>query len=154
MHAAAFPTAAEARLVDALRAAGRLSVSLVAEAAGQIVGHIGFSPVTVAGAAGGLGLAPVAVLPTFQRRGIGGKVIVEGLAECARIGAGFVVVLGEPSYYQRFGLMPAAGWGLFDEYGGGAAFQAIELRAGAIPPGSGLVRYAPEFALATESPGT
>ncbi len=152
VHAAAFATPAEARIVDALRAAGRLAVSLVAETDGRIVGHIAFSPVTVAGAADGLGLGPVAVLPAFQRRGIGSTLISEGLAECARIGVGFVVVLGEPAYYGRFGFMPAAGWGLFDEYNGGAAFQAVEPRPGAIPLRAGLVRYAPEFALEMEAP--
>ncbi|MCK6455296.1 MAG: N-acetyltransferase [Phycisphaerae bacterium] len=149
----AFPTAAEAGLVDALRAAGRLTVSLVAETADQVVGHVAFSPVSLAAPTHALGLAPVAVLPGYQRRGIGGKLIVEGLAACARIGAGFVVVLGEPAYYKRFGFAPAADWHMVDEYGGHAAFQAIELRAGAIPRGAGLVRYAPEFALVTGGSG-
>ena len=57
------------------------------------------------------------------------------------------MVLGEPAYYGRFGFTAAAAWGLRDEYGGGSAFQAVELRAGAIPRGAGLVRYAPEFAV-------
>jgi putative acetyltransferase len=57
-----------------------------------------------------------------------------------------VVVLGGPAYYRRFGFTAAAGWGLADEYGGGDAFQVLEIRAGAIPRGAGLVRYAPEFA--------
>ena len=57
------------------------------------------------------------------------------------------MVLGEPAYYARFGFMAASHWQLHDEYAGGAAFQALERRPGAIPPGGGLVRYAPEFAL-------
>jgi putative acetyltransferase len=55
-------------------------------------------------------------------------------------------VLGEPAYYARFGFRPAAEFGLTDEYGGGQAFQAVELAAGGLPAGAGLVRYAPEFA--------
>jgi putative acetyltransferase len=147
VHSAAFPTVLEAQLVDALRAAGRLTVSLVAEEGGRIVGHVAFSPVTIAAAADGLGLGPVAVLPEFQRRGIGGGLITCGLAAAERLGTGFVVVLGEPAYYGRFGFRPAAEWELRDEYGGGPAFQAMELRPGALAHISGLVCYAPEFAL-------
>lgn len=142
--AACFPSDAEARLIDALRAAGRLSLSLVAEDAGGILGHIGFSPMT--GLAGGLGLAPLAVHAAHRRRGIGARLTREGLAGCARLGARFVVVLGDPAYYGRFGFMPASRWGLIGEYGGGDAFQALELIPGAITPGTGLIRYAPEFA--------
>jgi len=147
VHEAAFPTTLEGRLVDALRDAGRLTVSLVAERDREVVGHVAFSPVTLDGAPGvtdGVGLAPVAVLPAHQRRGVGAQLVREGLAACAA--AGFVVVLGDPAYYGRFGFAPASRWGLRDEYGGGEAFQALELRSGGIPAGAGLVRYAPEFA--------
>jgi len=65
-----------------------------------------------------------------------------------------VVVLGDPAYYGRFGFLPASGWGLGDEYGGGAAFQALELRAGSIPTAGALVRYAPEFAALTSEEST
>ena len=147
VHELAFPGPAEARLVDALRAAGRLPISLVAEDCGVIVGHIAFSPVALAEAPDGAGLAPVAVVPLSQRRGVGGSLVREGLESCRRAGFGFVVVLGAPEYYSRFGFASASGWGLTDEYGGGPAFQALELRHGAIPFGAGLVRYAPEFAL-------
>ena len=147
VHDAAFGGEAEGRLVDALRAAGKLVVSLVAERDGEVVGHIGFSPVTSAAAARGFGLAPLAVRPDVQRLGIGGRLVVEGLAAAARWGGEFVVVLGDPHYYARFGFGPAAPRGLADEFRGGDAFQVIELRKGAIPPGVGLVRYAPEFSL-------
>ena len=77
-----------------------------------------------------------------------------GLEACERLDFGFVVVLGEPTYYSRFGFLPAGGWGLSDEYGGEDAFQALELRPNSIPDGGGLVRYAPEFALVDgEGPG-
>ncbi len=151
VHAAAFPTAAEALLVEALRAAGRLAVSLVAERDGAVIGHVAFSPVTVDGAADGLGLAPLAVLPARQRQGVGGRLVAAGLTAAANAGAGFVVVLGEPHYYARFGFGPAVVWGLSDDYGGGAAFQVVELRAGAIPRGAGRVAYCDEFQLLGES---
>lgn len=145
--AAAFPTPAEAKLVEALRAAGRLSVSLMAEEDGELVGHVALSPVTVGGEIRGLGLAPVAVRPDRQGRGVGKKLITEALAAARSAGAAFVVVLGEPEYYSRFGFLPASGWKLSDEYGGGEAFQAIELTPGVIPASGGVVKYAPEFAV-------
>ncbi|AMV36471.1 GNAT family N-acetyltransferase [Planctomyces sp. SH-PL62] len=144
--AAAFPTEAEARLVDLLREAGRLSVSLVAEVDGEVVGHVAFSPVTVGPGVIGAGLAPLAVRSANRGRGVGGMLIGEGLAACCTAGFGWAVVLGEPRYYARFGFRPAPGVGLADEYGGGDAFQVAELVPGALPVGAGLVRYAPEFA--------
>jgi len=146
VHVAAFPTDVEARLVDALRVAGRLDVSLVAEDGGRVVGHIAFSPVTVGEATCGLGLAPVAVVPVAQRQGIGGLLVRHGLAAAARVGAGFVVVLGHVEYYPRFGFRRASEVGLGNEYGADEAFMVVELRPGALPAAGGLVRYAPEFA--------
>jgi putative acetyltransferase len=143
VHATSFPSADEAELVDALRAAGHLTLSLVAVEQSQVVGHVAFSPVSVPDGPDGLGLAPVAVLPAFRRRGIAAQLIRAALAECAEAGCGFVVVLGDPSYYGRFGFAPASTFGLYDEYQGGEAFQALELRPGAIP--RGVVRYAPAF---------
>ena len=101
--ASAFPTEAEARLVDMLRANGKAIVSLVAEQEGQIVGHILFSPVSISPLSKpltGLGLAPVAVAPSYQKRGIGSTLIREGLRLCQ---CDYVVVLGNPEYYSRFG---------------------------------------------------
>ncbi len=146
VNAHSFPTDAEARLVDALREAGRLSVSLVAVVEGEVVGHVAFSPVSLAGASDGIGLAPLAVLSAHRRRGIGEELVREGLAACKQAGCGFVVVLGDPAYYGRFGFEPASRWELCDEYGGGEAFQALESRPASIPRAGGLVRYAPEFA--------
>jgi putative acetyltransferase len=143
---AAFPTAAEARLVELLRASGHLWVSLVAEVDGQIVGHIAFSPVGIDRMAGGVGLAPIAVLPDHQRQGIGGRLIREGLAACERAGSSFVVVLGSPEYYPRFGFTRADRRRLGNEYGADEAFMALELRNGSIPANGGMVRYGPEFA--------
>lgn len=145
VHVESFPTSAEGQLVDALRAAGHLSISLVGVEENGVIGHVAFSPVTISRVVDGFGLAPVAVRPEFRRRGIAERLIRIGLTECKRMDRGFVVVLGDPKYYRRFGFSPAARWGLKDEYGGGEAFQAIELRAGSIPSGGGVVRYVSEF---------
>jgi putative acetyltransferase len=84
-------------------------------------------------------------VPEYRRRGIAADLVRTGLARCRQANRGFVVVLGEPEYYSRFGFTAASGWGLHDEFGGAHAFQALELRSGSIPTGGGLVRYAPEF---------
>ena len=146
VHAVSFTTEAEAKLVDLLRAAGRLSVSLVAEEDDEVIGHVGFSPVTVASGEVGAGLALVAVLPGQRNRGIAALLIEAGLEQCRSAGFRWAVVLGEPGYYARFGFGPALEFGLSDEYGGGSAFQAMELIPGGLPEGAGLVRFAPEFA--------
>lgn len=145
IHASSFPTDAEARLVDLLRDASRLAVSLVAEEGGELVAHVAFSPVTAGNAKPGAGLAPVAVLESHRRRGVADNLIRAGLALCRRE-YGWSVVLGEPKYYSRFGYRPAREFGLKDEYGGGDAFQALALNPGGIPKNAGLVKYAPEFA--------
>jgi len=96
----------ESLLVDALRDCGALSVSLVAEFKGQVVGHVAFSPVTVDGrSCAWFGLAPLAVLPFCQRRGIGSRLVDNGLESLRAIGAKGCVVLGEPDYYGRFGFV-------------------------------------------------
>jgi putative acetyltransferase len=146
VHAGSFPTEGEARLVDRLRAAQRLIVSLVAEVEGEIVGHIAFSTVTTASGAVGAGLAPIAVSAPHRRRGIAAELVRAGLQACLELGYGWAVVLGEPDYYSRFGFRPAGEFGLQDEYGGGSAFQAIEWIPGALPMNAGRVKYAPEFA--------
>jgi len=151
--ASAFPTAAEARLVDDLRRDGDLRVSLVAvddDVQGddaRIVGHVAFSPVGIANRNNnhGIGLAPVAVLDAYRRRGIGAQLIQAGLAACREGNYAYAVVLGNPAYYSRFGFEPASTFGLADEYGGGDAFQVMALARGGIPHGGGLVRYAAAF---------
>ncbi|TCM18974.1 putative acetyltransferase [Novosphingobium sp. PhB165] len=132
----------EAAIVDALRASGMLSVSLVAEEDGLIVGHVAFSPVTMDGTdLGWFGLGPVAVSPDHQRRGIGARLIEAGLARLRDAGAQGCVVLGDPAYYARFGfeIDPALVYpGVPAEY-----FQRLVL-AGAAP--TGKVAYHPSFA--------
>jgi putative acetyltransferase len=91
-------------IVRALRDAGQLSVSLVAEHDGVIVGHVAISPVTVSdGATNWFGLGPVSVAPPHQGRGIGSRLVTQALTELRLRGAAGCVVLGEPGYYGRFG---------------------------------------------------
>jgi putative acetyltransferase len=148
LHEAAFPTAAEAVLVDALRAAGRLSISLVAVDGVTVVGHVALSPVEIVGALApsGAGLGPLAVAAAHRRRGIGGALVREAIARGARHGIGFVVVLGEPRYYTRFGFGRASDRDLGNEYGATDEFMVLELAPGSLPAAGGLVRYAVEFA--------
>lgn len=140
-HKAAFPTDTEARLVDAIRANGNDRVSLVAEAQGRIVGHVLFSPVEVEGSEG-IGLAPVAVMPGFQRQGIGAALVKAGIAACRELGVRFIVVLGAPRYYRRFGFRPTH---LGNEYSAGEAFMALDLEPHATAALHGVVRYGREF---------
>src|SRR5262249_61038237 len=120
--------------------------SPVGEASGDLVGAVALRPVSAGGGSEGLGLAALAVAVGCRRRGVGGALVRAALDAGRRAGFGFVVVLGEPAYYERFGFTAARGWGLLDDYGGGDAFQALELRPGAVPRGAGLVRFAEEFA--------
>ena len=91
-------------LVEELRKAGALELSLVAELNDDIVGHIAFSPVTINDQSQHwYGLAPVAVLPQFQNKGIGSRLIKEGIEQIKAKGAKGCVLVGEPEYYKRFG---------------------------------------------------
>jgi putative acetyltransferase len=149
VNVAAFETPAEADLVDALRAQARPLVSLVAEEAGAIVGHILFSPVTLPGhpALALTGLAPMAVAPARQRAGIGSALVRAGLDACRRLPADAVVVLGHPGYYPRFGFAPGVRSGLGCEYDvPAAAFMVLELRPGALRGATGTVQYHAAFA--------
>lgn len=97
-------TQTEATIVDALRNAGALTVSIVAVTDGEVVGHVAFSPVAIDGQdRRWYGLGPVSVRPDRQKEGVGGKLIREGLARLAQAGARGCVVLGDPDYYKRFG---------------------------------------------------
>jgi putative acetyltransferase len=145
----AFGRSDEAALVDALRAASDPQISLVAVADGQVVGHIFFSPVTIESEEStptALGLGPMAVLPAYQRQGVGSRLVREGLRECRRIGYDVVVVLGHPEYYPRFGFIPASRHGLRSEYPvPDEVFMVAELEPGALKGRHGLVKYRHEF---------
>jgi putative acetyltransferase len=91
-------------IINALRAANDLSLSLVAEVDGKVIGHIAFSPVTFSdGSQNWYGVGPVSVLPEFQRKGTGKSLINEGLALLKALGAQGCVLVGDPQYYERFG---------------------------------------------------
>lgn len=144
----AFAGTSEADLVDLLRRDAKPFVSLVAEEEGRIVGHICFSPVTIENteSPGAIGLAPLAVVPDLQNRGIGSQLVRAGLEECRRQRHTLVVVLGHPDYYPRFGFVPAHTVGLSCEYDVPANhFMALCLD-GTIDR-IGLVRYHPAFGL-------
>lgn len=97
-------------IVQALRAAGALAVSLVAEREGRVVGHIAFSPVTLSdGTRNWYGLGPVSVLPAYQRQGIGAALVREGLSRLKTLGADGCCLVGHPAYYVRFGFRNPVG---------------------------------------------
>lgn len=99
-----FSDGEEAELIDRLRAEGDLTLSLVAEDAERIVGHIAFSPVTISdGSRGWYGLGPVSVWPGLHGQGIGGAMIRRGVADMQASGTKGIVLLGDPNYYARFG---------------------------------------------------
>lgn len=131
----------EGAIVDALRAAGALALSLVAERDGEIIGHVAFSPVLIDGQdIGWLGLGPVSVSPGLQRGGVGTALIEEGLRLLKRRGASGCVVLGDPNYYRRFGFSSDHGLRYGDiprEY-----FQSMVLAG---DPARGEVAYHPGF---------
>lgn len=150
INTAAFEREGEARLVRALRELpGAISLVAVDEE-GTIVGHIAFSRVTVDGrkfAAPPLGLGPMSVLPERQNQGIGTDLVRAGLEQCRAAGAPFVVVLGHPDYYPRFGFVPASRYGLRCEWDvPDEVFLAQPLVEGALADAGGLVRYARQFA--------
>lgn len=133
----------EGAIIDGLRAAGTLSLSLVAVDGDQIIGHVAFSPVAINGRDHGwFGLGPVSVSPGLQGVGTGGRLIRDGLARLRTDGANGCVVLGDPGYYRRFGFAadPALTFeGVPPEY-----FMALSLNGSAA---SGLVTYQPAFYL-------
>jgi putative acetyltransferase len=91
-------------IIKALRKAGVLTISLVAEIDGAIVGHIAFSPITISdGTAGWFGLGPISVLPKYHRQGIGTALMNAGLAELKKLGAKGCALVGHPDFYKRFG---------------------------------------------------
>jgi predicted N-acetyltransferase YhbS len=102
--AAAHSSHTEERIVEALRNAGKLTVSAVATQHDEVVGHVAASPITIAGTqCSWYGLGPVSVLPSHQRRGIGSALVMDALLTLASSGAAGCVVLGDPAFYERFG---------------------------------------------------
>ena len=150
VHTAAFGQRNEADLIDALRQNNALTIALVAILDGRLIGHIAFSPVTITSSTAtieALGLGPMAVLPAYQRRGIGSQLVEAGLTACHDTPYGVVVVLGHPHYYPQFGFVPAKPLGIVWEHDApDEAFLVQELREGALTQTKGVVKYRPEFA--------
>ena len=150
----AFGQLLEADLVDRLRRNCKDLLSLVAVAGNEIVGHILFSSVTVEGeetTAEGMALAPMAVLPEYQRQGIGSKLVRAGIARLVSSNCAFVIVLGHADYYPRFGFEPAHSYGVRCEWEvPDDAFMILVLNESVMQGISGVARYRPEFAEAVE----
>ena len=148
VNEAAFETGAEAALVDALRENGKFTLSLVACIEGEVVGHILFTDIEMepGGAAPRiLGLAPMAVRPEWQGRGIGSALVRRGLEDCLELGYRGIVVLGHPAFYPRFGFTPASRHGITCIYEApDEAFMAVALGGADLPKGRAL--YQPDFA--------
>jgi putative acetyltransferase len=131
----------EQSIVDALRKAGKLTISLVADAKGTVVGHVAVSPVSISdGATGWYGLGPISVAPEYQRRGVGSHLMREALRVLREQGAAGCVLLGEPAYYSRFGFQVDPNLslpGVPPEYFQAASFEAARPR--------GIVSYHAAF---------
>jgi putative acetyltransferase len=150
----AFGQTAEADLVDELRETCPEGVSLVAVEGDRIVGYILFTPAVIENeekVVRGMGLAPLAVLPEFQGQGIGSKLVEAGLEEMRQAKQPFVIVLGHPEYYPRFGVTRASGYGVVSEYENvpEEAFMILVFDEVALEGISGVGKYRAEFAAAT-----
>ena len=145
VHRQAFNQQQEGRIVDALREHGGDLLSLVGVVNGVVVAHIMFSPLSV-GPAIGAGLGPMAVLPQYQRQGIGTELVQQGLARLRESHCPFVVVIGHPDFYPRFGFEQAAGYGLTCEWDVPAeAFMVAVLKPAVTSELAGLAKYRSEF---------
>jgi putative acetyltransferase len=150
----AFGQPTEANIVDTLRAACLDAISLVAVSSDQVVGHIFFTPVTIQSemeAIQGMGLAPMAVVPECQRQGIGSRLVEAGLEILRQQACPFVIVLGHPEYYPRFGFVPASEHDLTCQWEGvpDDAFMVLILDEASMAGVSGVARYRDEFDEAT-----
>ena len=145
----AFGQKEEGELIEKLRHRGVLTLSLVAVEDSGVVGHIAFSPAKVESEYSSfevIALAPMAILPAYQRKGIGSQLVLSGLKECRRLGHEIIVVLGHPDYYLRFGFIPAKPKGIDCEFEvPDEAWMILELRYNALAGRQGAVRFQPEF---------
>ncbi len=149
VHERAFNGSLEANIVDAIVANGRYALSLVAVRGTTVVAHILFSEARVeheGAVERGMGLAPMSVDPSCQREGIGSCLVRDGLDRLDAAACPFVVVVGHPQYYPRFGFEPASRFGVRPQWDGipDEAFF-IRVRSGGPVPGAGVARYVPEF---------
>ena len=146
----AFGQPAEAIIVDKLRKNCPGLLSLVALDGDEVVGHILFSPAKIEGSTKtieGMGLAPMAVLPERQRQGIGTLLVDRGIEMLRSRSCPFIIVLGHPEYYPRFGFERASLWGIRSQWEGvpDEAFMILVLQRAAMKGLSGVARYRDEF---------
>ncbi len=149
VNEAAFERHEEAKLVNLLRDKVAGCLSLVALESDEVVGHIMFSPVCIDGVTGKLfyGLAPMAVLPSYQNKGIGSSLVEAGLDECRKLGGAGVFVLGHPNYYPRFGFTSSSQFNIKSEYDVPEdVFMALELQTDSLDKLNGIVKYNEVFA--------
>lgn len=149
LNAQAFGGSDESHLIDQLRDQGYGLLSLVAVEGDIIVGHIFFSRLhieTHSGHRPGVSLAPMAVSPSAQRKGIGSQLVQAGLEELKQQGESIVIVLGHSEFYPRFGFSCELAIPLLSQFSG-EHWMAIELKPGALDNVQGCVRYAPPFGL-------
>jgi putative acetyltransferase len=151
INISAFQGEDEAKLIKAIRGSDYFipELSLVAVKDDRIVGHILFSPITVESSGksvNALALAPMAVVPEYQNKGVGTELVKHGLAACNKLGYTIVIVVGHPEYYPRFGFKPATEYDLEAPFEvPDDAFLALELLPGALKNVRGRVKYSPAF---------
>lgn len=148
VNRAAFTGAAEAQVVNDLRANGSLLLSMVACEGDQIIGHIAYSRgVIVSGEEKilSVGLGPMAVLPEYQSKGIGSTLIAASLYTLKEMGEAHVFVLGHIWFYPRFGFVPAENYGIGSVYNAGEHFMAQELVPGSLEGIHGIFLYDAAF---------
>jgi len=147
----AFEQPDESQLIDALRREQAVTLSLVALADDEVVGHVMFSPGCIAGETchvDAVALGPMAVLPSHQHQGIGAMLVREGLQQIRGRAHRIVFVLGHPTYYPRFGFHRANMFGIRWEHDAPAdAFMIMELHPGALKGVKGVAKYHPAFEL-------
>jgi putative acetyltransferase len=156
INEAAFGGREEADIVDKVRALPSTKLSLVAvDDDGQLLGHILFSPATLSGDKGqleGMALAPMAVLPEHQNRGIGSQLVKAGIEMLRAEACPFIIVLGHAHYYPRFGFERASQHNIRSQWAGvpDDAFMILVLEADKLPPQGGVARYCSAFDDAVE----
>jgi putative acetyltransferase len=142
----AFGQDQEGNIVDALRTNGAALLSLVATVNGQVAGHIMYSPLTIGENVNGVALGPMAVVPAYQRQGIGTKLVEAGNRKIKDAGYPFIVVVGHAEYYPRFGFRPASEYGIKCEWDvPDDVFMVLILDQPKMQGVSGLARYRHEF---------
>ncbi|MCG7994507.1 MAG: N-acetyltransferase [Candidatus Thiodiazotropha taylori] len=148
LNSVAFDNGPEAVLVDKLRISCQDYLSFVAVEEGSVIGHILFTPASMEdSSAAGMGLAPMAVLPSHQGEGIGSRLVRYGLEYLRDAGCPFVIVLGHPDYYPRFGFELASKYQIHSQWEGvpDEAFMIAVFDQEVLPKQGGLARYRGEF---------